>query len=194
MIYAIHVTLSLYGHWLPNDPRGSGSSYVGSDALYRLGGKATKTDSRRSVAHVPHDVCQRLKTKEGLKFPPLELTPEQIEAAGNAFGLTKIPIHACAVVSDHTHLLIGRSSAKIDELILELKEAAVRELADRGLSPTLRIENSLDPHAAATIWSVRAWKVFLDDVNHVESTIRYINRHRPTRSWDFIKPFYPEIF
>ncbi len=194
MIYGIHVTLSFYGHWLPNDPRGSGSRYVGSNTLYRLGGKATKTESRRSVAHNPHDVCQRYKAKEGLKFPPLELTPEQIEATGYAFGQLKIPIHACAVTPDHVHLLIGRSSYKIDELILHLKESAVEELAKRGLSPAPRIEGTLNPHAAATIWSTGAWKVFLNDANHMESTIRYIQRHRPEQHWDFVQPFNAEIF
>ena len=194
MIYATHIILSFYGHWLPNDPRGSGSRYVGSDTLYHLGGKATKTESRKSVAHVPHDICQRFKAKEGLKFPPLELTPEQIEVVGQAFAQTNVPIYACAIVPDHVHLLLGRSTVKIDNLIRDLKEAAVKELARRGLSPVSRIEGTLAPHAAATIWSVGAWKVFIDDLNHVESTIRYIQRHRPVRSWDFVKPFCPEIY
>ena len=52
MIFAYHSIFGMYGFWLPNDPRGSGSDYIASWELFRYG-PATKTDSRRSVAHRP---------------------------------------------------------------------------------------------------------------------------------------------
>jgi len=52
---AFHAIFSTYGFWLPNDPRGSGSKFVGSAAIFRAGGKATKVSTNRSVASRPHD-------------------------------------------------------------------------------------------------------------------------------------------
>ena len=37
MILGSHVIFSAYGFWLPNDPRGSWSDFVGSWELFRFG-------------------------------------------------------------------------------------------------------------------------------------------------------------
>ncbi|HUT10853.1 MAG TPA: hypothetical protein VMY42_10175 [Thermoguttaceae bacterium] len=49
MVLAYHVIFGAYGFWLPNDPRGSWSDFVGSWELARFG-KATKVSTRRSLA------------------------------------------------------------------------------------------------------------------------------------------------
>lgn len=49
MIVGYHIIFSAYGFWLPNDPRGSWSDFVGSWELFRYG-PATKTTERRSLA------------------------------------------------------------------------------------------------------------------------------------------------
>ena len=49
MILAYHSIFSMYGFWLPNDPRGSGSDYVANWDLFRFG-PATKVNTRHSVA------------------------------------------------------------------------------------------------------------------------------------------------
>jgi hypothetical protein len=48
MVLAYHVIFTAYGFWLPNDPRGSWSEWVGSWELLKFG-RATKTDTRRAV-------------------------------------------------------------------------------------------------------------------------------------------------
>ena len=73
MILAYHVIFGAYGFWLPNDPRGSWSDFVGSWELYRYG-PATKTESPYSVARHEHDIQQRLAAKQALKRPPVEFT------------------------------------------------------------------------------------------------------------------------
>jgi hypothetical protein len=55
MIHAYHVILGTYGFWLPNDPRGSWSDFVGSWDLARFG-KATK-----SLERLPVDFDQWVK-------------------------------------------------------------------------------------------------------------------------------------
>jgi hypothetical protein len=39
-VIAHHLVWTVYGTWLPNDPRGSGSRYVAASALAELGGLA----------------------------------------------------------------------------------------------------------------------------------------------------------
>lgn len=62
MIIGYHVIFGMYGFWLPNDPRGSWSDFVGSWELYRYG-PATKTTERRSLAYQPHEHEKRLAAK-----------------------------------------------------------------------------------------------------------------------------------
>ena len=45
MILGYHLIITAYGFWLPNDPRGSWSDFVGAWELLRFG-RATKTESR----------------------------------------------------------------------------------------------------------------------------------------------------
>jgi len=53
MILGYHVIFGAYGFWLPNDPRGSWSDFVGAWELFRYGA-ATKTNTTVSVAGRRH--------------------------------------------------------------------------------------------------------------------------------------------
>src|SRR5690349_22122550 len=85
MVLASHVIFSAYGFWLPNDPRGSWSDFVGSWDLFRYG-SATKVDDYRSYAHDPHDKAKRLAAKDALKYPPVVLTGEQALSVAKGFA------------------------------------------------------------------------------------------------------------
>ena len=82
---AFHAIFGMYGFWLPNDPRGSWSKWIGSWELFR-DGKATKVDTRRSLAHRPHDRQRRLAAKQTLKYPPVVLDGYQAKAIAIGFG------------------------------------------------------------------------------------------------------------
>src|SRR5439155_16375243 len=85
MVLGSHVIFCAYAFWLPNDPRGSWSDFVGSWELFRFG-LATTTDSRKSLAHQPHDRDQRLAAKQALQYPPVQFTGIQARAIGEGFG------------------------------------------------------------------------------------------------------------
>ena len=85
-VIAYHVVFGTYGFWLPNDPRGSWSDFVGSWELLRFG-PATKTDSRCSVAGHAHDHEARLAAKEALQRPAVQFTGIQARAIGRGFAL-----------------------------------------------------------------------------------------------------------
>ena len=132
MIAAYHIIFSAYGFWLPNDPRGSGSNYIYSKAIYVAGGPATKTNERRSVAHRAHDRELRKKTELALSQKPVRFTGVQARAIARGFAAylakASIAVYACSILPDHVHFVIGRTRKNIDQLVVQLKGAAVRQM------------------------------------------------------------------
>lgn len=59
MVLGYHVCFGAYGFWLPNDPRGSGSSHVWADHLKPFGPATGLDDRSRSVARKDHDRQRR---------------------------------------------------------------------------------------------------------------------------------------
>src|SRR5690348_508627 len=104
-----HLIFSSYGFWLPNDPRGMGSSRVGARHIYDAGGEATKVHTRQSVAHRAHDVQLRRMAKDSLKYPAVELSGVQARAVARGISAivpkVDLIIHACAIMPDHVHLV-----------------------------------------------------------------------------------------
>src|SRR6516164_7286994 len=106
MIVGYHIIFGAYGFWLPNDPRGSWSDFVGSWELFRYG-PATKTNATRSVAGHKHDVAARLAARQGLKFPAVQFSGAQARAVGVGFGQyihkSGLVVRACAILPEHVH-------------------------------------------------------------------------------------------
>ena len=174
MIIAYHVVFGCYGFWLPNDPRGSWSDFVRSFDLYAFG-KATKIDTKQSVANQPHDAFGRLEPKRALRYPPVRLNGNQARCVAMAFGeqarKAGYRIHACCVMPDHVHLVIARHRYPIERVVNLLKGAATRRL--RSECP--------DSHESPTPWSQGFWKVYLDERVGVERAIRYV-RDNPVKA------------
>jgi REP element-mobilizing transposase RayT len=156
------------GFWLPNDPRGSWSSFVGSWELFRYG-KATKTEARHSVAAKPHDFRLRLAAKTALKRPAVKFTMPQIEAVALGFGdyarKSRLIIHACAVLRDHVHLVIAVQHLDPHKLVIQLKGAATSKLTNRQIHPFA---------GEAKAFARGEWVVFLDTPSDVHRAIRYV--------------------
>src|SRR5206468_3001019 len=106
MVRWYHLIVTAYGFWLPNDPRGSWTEFVGSWELYKFG-TGTKTTEKRSLAHDRHNVELRLAAKRELKYPAVRFDATQralfadgIEKAIVEGGYT---MHALCVGFDHWH-------------------------------------------------------------------------------------------
>ena len=153
MILASHAIFGTYGFWLPNDPRGSWSDFVGNWELVRFG-KATTATTRRSLARVPHDRELRESAKQALQFLPVKLTgPQALEVAKGfirAIEDANYAIHACAILPEHVHLVLARHSRKPRRIVGHLKARATRQLKQSGLWP-----NPEQP-----VWGLRAWVVY----------------------------------
>jgi REP element-mobilizing transposase RayT len=193
MVIASHVIFGVYGFWLPNDPRGSWSTFIGSFELFLAGGKATKVSTRRSVASVPHDTARRLAAKSALQRQPVQFTGRQALETGRAFGdfacRNQVRILACAIMPDHVHLVIARHRYKVEQLATLLKGAASRRLIDHDLHPFQSIERTRK--RVPTCWARGEWKVFLNSTADVQRAVRYVEMN-PVRQglkrqyWSFV--------
>lgn len=197
MILGAHVILSTYGFWLPNDPRGSWSEFVGSWRLLQFG-RATKVDTHRSVAAAPHDVSARLAAKKVLKYPPVVLSGLQARAIGRGFAnyaaKTGIPVWACSILPDHTHLVLGRHDGSIEQAANFLKGESSRQLIAEGLHPLAAYRTPAGSYPK--VWARGHWKVFLDSVADVERAIQYVENNpikegKPRQRWSFVTAFAP---
>jgi REP element-mobilizing transposase RayT len=187
MILAFYSIFSLYGFWMPNDPRGSGSDYVASWELFRYG-SATKTDSRHSVAAVPHDVVLRRAAKGALQHPPVLLNDRQIDLAVDGFARacaqSGYRLYACAVMPDHAHVVIGRHHRNIRQIVGHLKGQA-----------TLAVKRAEQwTGGESPMWGEHGWNVFLDDETAVRRAIQYVEDNplkegRPRQKWAIVAPF-----
>ena len=119
MILGIHLILTAYGFWLPNDPRGSWSDFVGSWELACFG-RATRVRTRRSLAAEPHDGALRLAAKRALKCAPVHFTGRQARAVGRGFASyvakAGVMVWACSILPEHAHLVIARHRLDADRL------------------------------------------------------------------------------
>ena len=185
---AYHIIFGAYGFWLPNDPRGSWSAFVGSWELFRHG-PATKTSTRRSLAGKSHNREQRVAGKLALKRPPVEFTAPQIDAVAAGFGAyvnkTGLDVYACAVLTDHIHLVVARQRLDPHKLVIQLKGAATNELTKRDIHPF---------DGAAKVFARGEWVVFLDTADDVRRAVSYVEANPekeglPRQNWGFLRGF-----
>jgi len=146
MIVGYHITFAAYGFWLPNDPRGSWSTFVGADRIFRAGGRATQTIDRRSLAKNPHDVQERVLAKDSLKRPPLRFNGRQARSIARGFRKyikeTQSLVWACAILPDHIHLVVGRLPMTVEQFVIQMKGAAIKQLLMDKLHPYARLRDA----------------------------------------------------
>ena len=84
IIIGHHLVLHGYGHWLPNDPRGSGSQEIRQEKLAELGpvhfGRKKVQPSRESLREFKQEATERLE------FAPLWFDDANRQAIGDSIG------------------------------------------------------------------------------------------------------------
>ena len=186
-VLAYHVIFGAYGFWLPNDPRGSWSVFVASWELSRFG-KATKTEARRSVAKAAHDRRLREEAKRALKYPAVRFSGRQALAVAHGFARARTEggyrVHACSILPEHVHLVIGRSERALGRIGGHFKARATQRLSAEGLWPGDR----------RPVWGHRGWKVFLWTPEDVRRAIAYVEANpgregKRRQRWSFVEPY-----
>nr|MBX2852184.1 transposase [Phycisphaeraceae bacterium] len=153
---AFHAIISAYGFWLPNDPRGSWSSYVGNRVLHRFGGDTTKITTRQSVAAQPHNSRYRQAAKNLLKHPPIRFNGEQARSIVSGFRQVAddagYKFFALAVMPTHLHAVIVNHPREPARIIGHLKRGATDRLITDNQHPCLN-----DGWITHSCWARQAW-------------------------------------
>jgi REP element-mobilizing transposase RayT len=195
MVLGNHVIFGARGFWLPNDPRGSWSEFVGSWDLFRYG-RATKTTERQSVAYRPHDHALRREAKTALKYPAVEFTGLQAKAIGDGFAeyvkRSGLVVWACAILPDHIHLVLARHRLFVEQLIIQLKGEATERLIETGLHPYLHLKDRQG--RTPKCFARGEWKVHIDNLEDMPRAIGYVEGNpqkegKPAQKWSFVVPF-----
>ncbi|HUS40664.1 MAG: transposase [Pirellulales bacterium] len=193
MIHGYHVIFGAYGFWLPNDPRGSWSDFVGAWELVRFG-RATKALDRATLT--PDQERQRQTAKQALKYKPVQLTGLQARAAGLGFAMacakSQLTIWACSILPEHVHLVIARHTHNIEQIANLMKGEATKQFNKEGLHPFS--SHGCGGERPPSPWARGQWKVFLDTEEAIENAIRYVqenpvNEGKPRQTWSFVRPF-----
>jgi REP element-mobilizing transposase RayT len=192
---AAHVIFGAYGFWLPNDPRGSWSTFVGAWELFRYG-SATKTTARRSVAAARHARETRLAAKRALERPAVQLTGVQALSVARGFGdyaeRANVKILACAILPDHLHLVLAAHRITVPHLVIQLKGEATSQLIADRMHP---FQQLAAPGVRPPKCFARGqWKVYLDTVDDVRRAIQYVEDNplkegKRRQRWSFVTPW-----
>jgi len=192
MVLWYHLIISAYGFWLPNDPRGSWSDFVGAWELLKFGGP-TKVNEKRSYAHDPHDRERRRAAKDSLKYPPVRFDANQrrVISQGLERAMTEgaYDAYACCVGHDHAHFVIGRHQRTIERISGHLKSKGSMSLRSAGCHPMVDYATG---DIIPSPWSDGSWSVFINDDKQARAAIDYVRRHPlkeglPEQSWSFLK-------
>jgi REP element-mobilizing transposase RayT len=196
IVRAYHIIITAYGFWLPNDPRGSWSVWIRKWELLEFG-KATKVDTRRSVAGRPHDRGLRQEAKKALSYPPVEFTGRQALAVGVGFRQaveeSHYVVHACSILPHHAHLVVARHTQHDAERIAgHLKARATHQLTIDGLHPLGAFRQR--DGAIPSPWARKSWPVFLTTDEDIRRAIQYVENNpvkdrKPRQRWSFVVPF-----
>ena len=195
MVIGYHIIITAYGFWLPNDPRGSWSDFVGSWELHLLG-RATRTHLRHSLANRPHDRAQRLAAKQFLNYPPVRFSGRQaltiLHGFADAISTAKYIAHACSILPAHVHLVMARHSRNAERMATHLKSSASLSLIKANLHP-LADSKKLNGRIPS-VWGRGLWKVYLDSEADMDRAIRYVENNplkddKPRQKWSFVKPY-----
>ena len=196
MVYGYHIVLPHYGFWLPNDPRGSWSEFVGCWEIARFG-KSTRHLEQRTLAMLtPEELALREAARLALLYPPVSLTGKQALSVANGFkeqsSKSDYAIWACSILPEHTHLVIARHRYKAEQIANLLKGAATARLIDDGIHP-LRQYAKPDKRPPG-MWARHQWISFLDSDQAIENAINYvienpIKEGKPMQNWNWITPY-----
>ena len=93
-------------------------------------------------------------------------------------------IHACSVLPEHVHMVIGRHVRRIRAIVGHFKGRATQRL----------IADGLWPDRDRPIWGRKSWVVFLDSPDDMHRAIAYVENNplkeqKPRQRWSFVDKY-----
>ncbi len=166
IIIAHHLVFMGYGHWFPNDIRGSGSDEIRKELLRELGeihhGRKPIQPSR-SELRAFHRAGEQM-----LEQPVLWFDEDSRDAIASGFERASVEqgyrIVACAVLRNHAYLVVQRHKHAHDVIWRTFAEYAKQSLASLRSIP--------EGHR---VWGSRPYSKFLYTPDDVRGRIDYVN-------------------
>src|SRR5688572_27391714 len=167
MIIGHHLIWTLYGHWLPNDLRGSGSSAIREEKFVPLapvyhGRKPARLQPSRQELNAFHKQAEPL-----LKHPRFWIDDAKrqaiAEALADVIGACNYTVWACAILKNHAHMVIRVHRDDALTMWESIAEAARQQLC--------KFDDIGPDHP---VWSSRPYKVFLKTPDEVRGRIQYV--------------------
>jgi len=188
MVLAHHLIWVAYGWWLPNDPKGIMSNWIGSDVIAQLG---ALHQGRKRLQPASRDIRRFYEQAENvLKYSLLRFSPNETLLLGHAFAEVisreRYTCYACAIMPDHIHMVFRKHR--------DLAESMIAKFQAASQEAKLRIGDTSRRESTHPVWGGPGWKVFLDSPEDIRRTIRYVEDNpvqgrMPSQSWDFVKPY-----
>ncbi|MFA7236183.1 MAG: transposase [Phycisphaeraceae bacterium] len=190
IVIAYHLIWTLYGWWLPNDPRGSSSHTIRCDVLDDLG---ALHHGRKRIQPASADIRAFYETAQSrLTHELLTLNQTHVRETASVFAQViaaeKYTCYAMCIMPDHVHVLIRKHRDQAEQMIAKLQNAGRLRLRDAG---SFFPANFPPDHP---VWAGPGWKVFLDHPDELHRTITYIERNplslrQPVQQWPCITPY-----
>jgi REP element-mobilizing transposase RayT len=177
-----HLVLMGYGHWLPNDPRGSGSDEIRKELIAALGeihhGRKQRQPGRAELKAFFAE-AEPLLEQDLLWFD----APMRNAIAGGfarAAAQQGYLIWACAVLANHAHLVVQRHKHPYEVMWRTLAEGSRHSL--RGVADVP------DRHR---VWGERPFSRFLYTPDDIRTRIKYVKENPEKeglapQEWDFV--------
>jgi REP element-mobilizing transposase RayT len=185
IIIAHHLVLTLYGHWLSNDLRGSGSIETRKSELDELG---PVHHGRKKIQPSKKDIkAFYAKANPLLAHPVFWIDPAKRQAIADAFARAiadfGYTVWACAILRNHAHLLVRRhrdDGRTMWDTFAGYAQERLRSFSDVG--------------PEHPVWSDRPYVVFVYDPPGVEGRVDYIKKNPekeglPPQHFAFVEPY-----
>jgi hypothetical protein len=101
-------------------------------------------------------------------------------------------IHACTILPEHGHLVLGRHHYKVEQVVRRLKQSAGQQLEVDGLHPFAGLVGRRG--ALPSPFGGRCWHCFIDNDDYARAAIRYTEGNaqkegKPRQRWSFVEPW-----
>ena len=186
MVAGYHLIWTVYGYWLPNDPRGSTSRDIRVEAIAELGEHHYGRKEKQPTSKELRSFLQ--ESRDVLAHSVLPLDDDDLTIVGTAMGAVvaqrRYICYECAVMPDHVHILIRRHGDRAEDMVEALQTAAKAALFEAGKRP-----------ANHPVWTDGpGWKTFVNTQRQFVNEVKYIGNNplkagRPQQRWDFVQEY-----
>jgi REP element-mobilizing transposase RayT len=183
-LLASHLVLHGYGHWLPNDPRGSGSTELRKSELDDLGEVHTGRKPRHEQPSRQDLRSFYRRAEPLLGFDLLWYRAREHRLIAEAFAMVLkrfgYTLWACALCANHAHLVVRAHRDRAEQIWNNFARQSAQVIRGAGIVP-----------AQHPVWSHRPYKVFLFTWQDVVDRVGYVEDNPgkeglAAQQWEFV--------